>query len=148
MPSHNSNQGVTPQDMLQLNRPKSIVPPMKNVVGNTYAETRAEMKAKQRAEEEAQAALLRAQKEAAEKPRRSTLWLGVLTIVFLVIALAGSAFGVIMYSQNTSLLEANVELQNNYKQAKAKITELESAYTTAQERLNAFLEKEQARTAE
>ena len=141
-----NDEQKSPQDMLQLNRPRGIVPPMKNVVGNTYAETRAEMEAKQRADLESELALARAREEAAEKPKKTTLWLGILTIVFLVIALAAAGFGIFMYDQNTKLLDEYSNLEEEHSAALRRISELEDAYAKTQERLNAFLNKTESAT--
>ena len=139
-----NDETKSPQDMLQLNRPRGIVPPMKNVVGNTYAETRAEMEAKQRADLESELALARAREAAAEKPKKATLWLGVLTIVFLTVALGTTAFGIFMYDQNTKLQEEYLELNQKYDAALLRVSELEDSYAKTQERLNAFLNKDKS----
>lgn len=139
-----NEENKTPQDMLQLNRPRSIVPPMQNVVGNTYAETRAEMEAKQRADLEAELALARAREEAAEKPKKSVLWLGILSIIFLVIALGATAFAIFMYDQNIKLQDEYTSLDQDYNSALRRVSELEDAYAKTQERLNAFLNKEKS----
>ena len=98
-----------PQEMFQLNKPKSINPPMQNVVGNTFAETKTA--ARQRQEIEAEAARLAAEEIAHEPPRKSSVWFGVLTIIFLVIALIGVGFGVYEYFQAESLREENASLK-------------------------------------
>ena len=139
MQNNSQDEAPTPQDMLQLNRPRSIVPPMQDVVGNTYAETRSEREAKQRAELESELALARAREEAAQKPKKAMLWLGVLSIIFLLVALAGVGFGVLMYTENTNLKEELDTLNKNYSALKIRADELEDNYSRVQSRLDALL---------
>ena len=78
-----------------LNDARPIVPPMKNVVGNTHAETRQEIEARARAEQAAQAAALAAKEQKANKKSPVTT---VLAIVFGFLALCAGGFAVYEYA--------------------------------------------------
>lgn len=91
----------------------SLNPPMKNVVGETYAETRAELETREKAEIERRAAKLAEKEIASLPPQKSSVWFAVLTIIFLIIALAGVGFGVYEYFENEKLRDEIINLQNN-----------------------------------
>ena len=119
--------------MFQLNRPRSLNPPMKNVVGSTYAETKTEIAAKRRVELENEANRLAAARIAAEPPRKSSVWFGVLMILFLVVALAGVGFGVYEYFAAEDLREENASLRETNSVLDAELTNL---YRTQAENKN------------
>lgn len=139
-----SDKKSTIIDTLQLNKPTGIVPPMKNVVGSTYAETRSEIEARKRAEAEAEAALLAAREAKNAPAKKSSVWFAVLTVVFLLIALLATGFGIFEYTQNLTL-ESNydaleksyIELKNSSDESinslKEQINELKSAKIETQE---------------
>ncbi|MBQ6396115.1 hypothetical protein IJH89_00850 [Candidatus Saccharibacteria bacterium] len=119
-----SNNKTNVIDTLQLNKPRGIVPPMKNVVGNTYAETRAEIEARQRAEAEAEAALFAAREAANAPVKKSSIWFSVLTVIFLLIALAGTGFGVYEYVRNQSLQDSLDSLEKSFIELRDREDEL------------------------
>ncbi len=89
---------------LDFKRDQSIVPPMENKVGNSYAETRAELEAKKRAEAESlrqleiqRLAEARAMEIlAAQKPKKNT-GLTVLAILMSFLAVAGIGAAAALY---------------------------------------------------
>lgn len=109
-----------------FNNAGPIVPPMKNVVGNTHAETRAEIEARARAEQAAQAAMLAAAEEKAKK----SPWPAILIIIFAFIAVAAGGFAVYEYLEleklNTKLKTTETTLNEQY----TNIDELEKEITT------------------
>lgn len=116
-------------EFLHLNNQKSIVPPMKNVVGDTYAETKAEIEARKRAEALAEMAKMEAATPApVEPPKKSSIWFSVLTILFLLIALAGVGFGVFEYTQNETLKENYEKLESDYLTVKDERDSLKENY--------------------
>jgi len=123
-----NNKKASVIDTLQLNKPKSIVPPMKNVVGNTYAETRSEIEARERAAAEAEAALLAAREAKNAPAKKSSVWFAVLTVVFLIIALLGTGFGVYEYTKNLTLEESYDALEKSYIELKDSADETRRLY--------------------
>ncbi|MBR5389341.1 hypothetical protein IK146_02160 [Candidatus Saccharibacteria bacterium] len=85
---------------------KPVVPPMKNVVGNTHAETRVEIAARARAEQAAQAAALAALEEKANKKSPISL---IFALVFGFLAAAAIGFAIYQYTENDKL---KAELEN------------------------------------
>ena len=130
-----SESKETPE-FLHLNNTNSRHPPMKNVVGNTYAETRAEIEARKRAEEAAKLAKLEANRPVpTTPPKKSSVWFAVLTVLFLLIALAGTGFGVFEYFENETLKENYSNLENDFLKLESErdslledLTELRKAY--------------------
>lgn len=115
-------------DTLQLNKPRGIVPPMKNVVGSTYAETRSELEARERATAEAEAALLAAREAANGPAKKSSVWFAILSVLFLIIALAGTGFGFYEYTKNISLEENYNRLEKDYIELKDSADETRRLY--------------------
>ncbi|MBQ1528057.1 hypothetical protein IIZ77_00210 [Candidatus Saccharibacteria bacterium] len=108
-----------------FNNAQPIVPPMKNVVGDTHAETKAEIEARQRAQMAADAAMLAARE--AQNGKKKSPWLAFLTILFAVIALAAAGFAVYEYHENDQL-KAQLESANkSYSAALETAKEYEEA---------------------
>ncbi|MBQ6130510.1 hypothetical protein IJI72_02380 [Candidatus Saccharibacteria bacterium] len=115
-------------DTLQLNKPQGIVPPMKNVVGGTYAETRSEIEARERAAAETEAALLAAREAKNAPAKKSSVWFAVLTVIFLLIALLGTGLGIYEYTKNLSLEESYNKLEEDYIELKNSADETRRLY--------------------
>ncbi len=115
-------------EFLHLNNKNSLHPPMKNVVGNTYAETRAEIEARKKAEQEAEMLKFASEPPASEPPKKSSVWFAVLTIIFLIVALAGVGFGVFEYFENESLKTKNDQLTAEYDSLKTSYETQKSLY--------------------
>ena len=100
---------------LDLNNSSTIVPPMKNKVGDSYAETRAEIEARNRANAEAlrQAEIQRlaearaAEIIAAQKPEKHT-GLTVLAVLMSLLAVAGvgaTAALYFLYAEDEAIIQ-------------------------------------------
>jgi len=122
--------------MLNDNRP--IVPPMKNVVGNTHAETRVELAARARAEQAAAAAELAAKEQKANKKSPVST---VLALVFGFLAAAAIGFAVYELLENNKLQEELARVQSYYSDAQSHITTLEDDNSRLK-RLNTALQEE------
>ena len=134
-------------DHLQLNRPRGIVPPMKNVVGNTYAETRSEIEARERAIAEMEAAQIAAREAANAPVKKASVWFSVLTIIFLVVALLGTGFGIFEYIQNITLREDYAKLEKDYVELKDSADETKHQYEEMIEEILAELEEAESKIA-
>ncbi len=106
---------------LDFKREQTIVPPMKNKVGDSYAETRAEIEAKKRAETES-LRQLQIQREAerrameilaAQKPKKNT-GLVVLAILMSFLAVAGISAAAALYFlyQEDETIIKNLEIED------------------------------------
>ena len=120
-------------DFLHLNSPDSLHPRMQDVMGSTHAETRAESEARKRAESEAEMTrfALTEPPMPAEPPRKSSVLFGVLTVIFLLVALAGTGFGVYEYFENEKLKTAYSLLEQDYQSVKEELTELREQYASS-----------------
>lgn len=122
----------------------TIVPPMKDRLGGSYAETRTELEAKKRAEEEEQRRLilerqveaLRMQSEAEYKKKRSGLvaWGIIMTILFLIGG-AGTAYFFIF---NQKAEEKVSNLNSEIIKLKNDKTDLETKLETSEEIVETF----------
>ena len=127
-------------------RGNTIVPPMKDRLGGSYAETRTELAAKKRAEEEEQRRLilerqieaLRMQTEAEYKKKRGGLvaWGIIMTILFLI----GGAGTVYFYLLNqkteekvSSLNSETIKLKNDNADLERKLEADEEIIKTFEE---------------
>ena len=127
-------------------RGNTIVPPMKNKVGDSYAETRQELAAKKRAEEEEQRRLvlerqieaLRMQTEAEYKKKRSGLvaWGLIMTILFLI----GAAGTVYFYLFNQKAEEKISNLNSEIIRLKGEKEDLEKKLGVKTEIIGTFEE--------
>ncbi len=105
-----------------LNDARPIVPPMKNVVGNTHAETRQEIEARERARRAAEAAALAAKEQKANKKSPVAT---VLAIIFGFLALCAGGFAIYEYTENDKLKTELTKTQSSYTEAQITIESLE-----------------------
>ena len=105
-----------------FNNAKPIVPPMKNVVGDTHAETRAEIEARNRAQQATDAAILAAN---AEQSQKKSPWIAILTIIFAFIALAAAGFAIYEHSENEKLKQELEKANSSYSSAQQTLEALE-----------------------
>ncbi len=127
-------------------RGDTIVPPMKDRLGDSYAETRTELAAKKRAEEEEQRRLilerqieaLRMQTEAEYKKKRGGLvaWGIIMTILFLI----GGAGTVYFYLLNQKTEEKVSSLNSETIKLKNDNTDLERKLEADEEIIKTFEE--------
>lgn len=117
-------------DFLHLNNQNSLHPGMKDVMGSSHAETRAESEARKRAEAEAEMArfAMRESPAPSEPPKKSSVLFAVLTVIFTLIALAGTGFGVFEYFQNDSLKRDYADLERDYIELKDEFSSLRDSY--------------------
>ena len=98
-----------------LNQAKPIVPPMRNVVGDTHAETKAEIEARKRAQLAAEQAMLAAEQAEAEKEK--TPWSSILVLIFGIIAIAGAGFAVYEHTENEKLQQRLIDTNTSLSQS-------------------------------
>lgn len=138
------------QEIFQLNKPRSIVPPMANVVGDTHAETRDEYEARRRAE--LGQVLPPTPAPATPEPApKTSLWFIILSVVFAIIAIAGAGFGIYQYTENDKLRTTNASLEAELKTASSELTRTKRLYSDASlelEALKALLEEQSAEEVE
>ena len=126
--------------MSVFNDPKSIVPPMKNVVGNTYAERRADADMARHAAEAAEAARLAAFAEA-DAAKKANKWFLVLSVIFAVIAVSGAGFGIYEYLSNSKLREENATLSTRNTDLLNEVETLTDENASLSTELEALKEK-------
>lgn len=102
-----------------------IVPPMKDVLGDSYAETRAEIEARERAKQAADAAQLAANEQATAKKKFP--WAAIAAIV---LAFVSVILGAVIFIKQT-----------DYENLQRKLNETEKTYKTSLDTIET-LEKE------
>lgn len=119
---------ANPSEFFHLNNQNSLHPPMQDVVGNSHAETKAEIEARRRAEQEAEMARLASENTSPEAPHKYSLWFAFLTIIFLLVALAGAGFGVWEYFENKEIILKYNDLSKDYKKLESDYYDLRELY--------------------
>ncbi len=115
-----------------------IVPPMKDVLGDSYAETRTEIEARERAKQAADAAQLAANEQAAQK---KFPWLALLAILFGFATVIAVAVIFLKQTEYDKLKQELDTVTSSYNSALQNVETLEKENKTLKAQVEALTPK-------